>query len=312
MLKGGAFYISESSNVMFKNCSISGSKAQFGSIFFIVENYKTRVIIEGSRMENNFGLFNLNDLGQTYLEIRDSSFRNNSNNLFYLIASTLNISNSTLKDNKCSTTNPGCLISAIDYSLILIKNSLVRNISSDFEEGLIYLEKSSLENSFLQMEGLKTKKRKGSCFSLHDSNLTTVFSNFSNYDYNCVFASQSQITLSDSTLNNSEFLFSQINEFGALYCVSCKKLVISNTVFVRNRQITQGSAVYAYAKQDEALGVGIVENSSFLENQAEKGTVFVYNQNFTIIGCKFIKNSAKIGGALFFDNFGNFFVVKQH
>lgn len=292
-----------------KNCNISNSKSSYGSIFFIVENYQSQVIIEGCLFVKNFGSFNLIDLGRTNLEIYDSIFENNSNLVFYLIDSFLNIKNCSIINNKCLTTDQGCFLSAFQFSVIVTNATLVKNVSNELEEGIIYLEKSTLQTTLLQMIELTTKKKKGSCFSIYSSNLTISFSNFSKYNYNCLFGIDSSIEFSNCIFNNSDFIRQSkiINNYGGIYCLSCVNVTILNSMFLKNVQILKGSSIYISGEKNEGLEEIMIENCIFLENEAlEEGTLYIYNQNITIQKSNFTNNSAKRGGALFFNNDGNF------
>lgn len=247
------------------------------------------------------------DLGQANLNISDTLMINNTNNLFSLISSFFSLVNSTIMNQICFTTLTGCLLSGIEYSIIMIIFSKFENISSEIQEGNIYIENSNLNMSLSNMNFLKTKKKQGDCISVYGSLLNSYYSNFSNYHYNCLFLVQSQINILGSKFNNSGFSdkFIEYNNFGTLYCLQCQNLVISESYFIENNHVIDGSALYAVSKKGDILKNITIKNSYFYGNQAlEKGTIYIYNQNFSIEFSDFQNNFAKRGAGIFVDNDG--------
>lgn len=248
------------------------------------------------------------DLGQTNLNISDSLMISNTNNLFSMISSTFYLVNSTILHQKCLTTLTGCLISGIENSIIMISLAKFENISSEIQEGNIYLENSKLNMNLTNMNVLKTKKKQGDCMSVYGAILILYNSNFSNYQYNCLYSVQSQINIFGSKFNNSGFSENLIEYkiFGTLFCMRCQTLLISESFFLENNHIIDGSAIYALSKKGDILGNITIKSSHFYGNQAsEKGTVYVYNQNFSIEFSSFTNNLAKKGAGIFVDNDGN-------
>lgn len=295
---------------MISNCIIENSYAQYGAIFYIIENYKSFVFIEKCELKNNIGDVSLFDIGEAYINISDTLITNNTNSLFSLISSTFILVNSTILNQLCINTVAGCLISGIEDSIILINITKFYNISSELEEGNIYLENSSLNMELTNMNIINTKKKQGSCFSIYSSSTLNLFtSNFSKYNFNCLYSLQSQIKILGSKFNNSNYSekLAEFNNFGTIYCSECKDILISDSYFIKNSYIADGSSLFIISKKRNALGYIKIDNCLFVGNEAgEKGTIYIYNQNFSIKYSKFENNTAKSGGAIFVDNDGNF------
>lgn len=287
---------------------IENSYARYGSIFYIIENYKSYVSIEKCELKDNFGEISLFDFGQANLNISDSLIINNKNNLFRLVSSTFILTNSTIINQICFNKFTGCAISGADNSIMWIIQTKFENISSEIEEGNIYLENSDLIMETTVMNLLNTKRKQGDCFSLYSSSTLALFrSSFSKYNFNCLYSMQSQINIMESKFNNSEYSEKLIEykSFGAIYCFECKYLLISDSYFVKNTHVIDGSSLYAISKRNDVLGEIKIQKCFFIDNEArEKGTIYIYNQNFSITYTIFENNSAKIGGAIFINNDG--------
>lgn len=264
--------------------------------------------VEKCEFRKNFGTTSLFDLGQTNLNFYDSNIINNTNNLFSLVSSTFLLVNTTIMNQICLTTIVGCIISAIENSEIEVNFSKFENISSEIQEGNIFLENSILQMQASIMNSLKTKKKQGSCFSLYNSGLNLFDSNFFNYQFNCLYLIQSQAKILSAIFNNrkySEMLREEYSNFGTIYCLQCQYLFISNGFFIENTKILDGSSLYALAKKDDILGNVTIENSYFFGNGATgKGTICIFNQNLSIYNTHFENNSAEKGGAIFLNNDG--------
>ena len=305
MEKAGTFYVSENSFLNISDSTINNSFALYGSIFYLLENYNSKIFINNCQFHNNTSTYNVIDGGDTTITINASVFSNSINNLLFLRNSTLIFENSTVSYQICNTVTPGCFIYAQQGSNVSLINLSIRIIESYIEEGNIYLDTSIFQTYSISLNTSFTSKFKGSCISSYNASVGLYDSEFLNYDYNCLYASISKIIINSSKFNNSGYGYMEhiISNFGAFYCYGCQKIVIENSYFIRNMMILDGAAIYI----DGTIGDIIIQRSNFIENEASgKGTIYVYNQNIKIQECWFLSNQAKTGGGLFFDNDGRY------
>ena len=238
--------------------------------------------------------------------ISNTQMQNNTNNLFSLVSATLILYNSKINNQICLTRLRGCILEAEKTSNIQIQSTTFLNVISEIEEGNVYVDSSLIYLESIEMASLKTPK-KGSCISSFNSTLTVLKSNFSKYDLNCFDLFESNLTLNNSIFDNSERnqTTARYSEYGSVFCSSSKKLIIFNSSFIGNSYILDGSALYIVATQLDKLNEISISNSFFSGNSAfGKGTIYIYNQNFSISSSTFMNNVALRGGGIYCNNDG--------
>jgi len=293
------------------NSRINNSFSEYGSILYFVDNYDSSIQIENCVFSNNSGYFTLIDIGTSDLMITNTILENNTNNLFSVISANLVLIDSKINNHICFASFPGCILFIEETSLANIKSSSFENIISEIEEGNIYVDSSIVYLDSISMKGMQTPK-KGSCFSSYSSSLYFVDSNFYNYEINCINSYQSNVILNNSIFDNSENLknLQIIFDYGSFYCSSCNQISIYNTSFIKNLNVIDGSALYVVANENDKLNDVFIENSIFFGNNASgKGTIYIYNQNFSISSSYFQNNIVQRGGGIFCDNDG--FIIKK-
>ena len=138
------------------------------------------------------------------------------------------------------------------------------------------------------MTSLKTPK-KGSCFSIYNCSLNIINSDFKDYNLNCINAFKSNLNINNSIFENSKNEQNKKFDFGTVFCSSVQ-ILIFNTSFIQNSNIVDGSALYIVANQNDELNEICINNSNFFGNSAfGKGTLYIYNQNFSISYSNFPK-----------------------
>jgi len=306
--KGGTFYVSEHSGFLLKNCSVTNSYAKYGSIFYFQENYEGLFTIENVDFYLCEGMFDLIDAGQTNMVITNSTFRQNLNNFCFLVFSNIEFVNSRIIDHQCFTNLPGCIINAITNSVVIFRSSIFENISSFIEEGNVYLEDSVVQCVSSQMKTLMSNKNKGSCFSSYTSTLFMNDSQLTDYTANCLYSMESYITIHNSIFDNSLLNETQnLYDYGTIYCENCFIIMIDFSSFIGNSKTINGSAIFIISNSPNLLNTAQISNSYFYDNNAlEAGTIYVYNQNSSLILNIFEGNSANRGGGIFCDNDSNF------
>ena len=155
------------------------------------------------------------------------------------------------------------------------------------------------------MTNLKTPK-KGSCISSYNCSLNIINSDFMNYDLNCINAYESTLTVKSSIFDNSNNHQNlKMFDYGTVFSSSSKEVIIFNSTFIENSNILDGSALYIIANQIDKLDEISISNSIFFGNSAQgKGTIYIYNQNFSITSSNFSNNVAQRGGGIYCNNDG--------
>ena len=291
------------------NTTITNSYALYGSIIYFVENYLTPSLIENCVFTFNSAHYNLIDLSVSSTTISNTQIQNNTNNLFSLVASNLVLKDNIINNQICLTSLPGCLLQAQQASKVLIKSSKISNVISTIEEGNIYLDSSKVDIDSMEMRQLKSPKI-GSCFSSYNSSLNVINSDFMDYDLNCINAYRSNLMVNSSIFNNSMKQFNaRFSDYGSLFSSSSKQIIIFNSSFIQNSNILDGSALYIIATKIDKLNEIYISNSTFSGNNAiGKGTIYIYNQNFSILSSNFTNNLAQKGGGIFCNNDGIYII----
>ena len=302
---GAVLYVSENSKIQIEDSKIENYVAKYGSVFYFQENYRDFSNIKNTTFVGNYGFLFLIDISHTYLMVENSVVCNNSNNIFSLVFSKLELLNNTIMNTLCSNDRVGCIIIAIEKSFISLKYNTFYNITNKKEEGNIWIEDSSAHINFTHMKNLGTFKTKGDCISSYNSSLVIVESKFENFYSNCIWSFESSLFVQNSTFENSLGFDLEINpiNFGVIYCSSCKFLQIFNSNFINNTFAKFGSALYLISEGHLMSEEVKIVNSFFIDNRAfESGTLYIRNQNMSIEGCLFENNIAQNGGGIILFN----------
>lgn len=310
--KGGSIYVFTSTLIM-KNCTIEKSFALYGSVFFINENRNSTVEVYNSIFLDNSASYNIIDLVLSKFVANNAIFQNNQNNLFSLDSSSCILINSTVLNNTCWAKIGGCVINVFDNSSFKMKLGIIENVFSYFEEGNIYNEQSSIEIFSSKMIGLSNMKLKGACISNYYSNSNITDSFFINYGVNCIYSMQSNLSIVNATFNNSNYQEKNAEKknYGTLFCINCHIVMILNSNFIKNEEVTNGSAIYLKINKNVPHQI-IIFKCIFQQNQAIDGTIFVLNQNISLIECLLELNIAKIGAGISLYNESNYFIYNDY
>lgn len=223
-----------------------------------------------------------------------------------MVFSNLELVNVSIIHHLCTTKLPGCIINAQVSSNISIQISWFENVQSVIEEGNIYLETSKIYFESSKMTLVKTEQNKGACVSgYYHSQFSANNSEFITYDNNCLFFSQSFVSINNSLFNNTEAMniVLEYMDYGTFFCESCYQVLVDASFFIGNLKTINGSAIFISATQQDTLTNGEIYNSYFFNNQAfECGTISINDYNISIISNIFEKNFANEGGAIYSNN----------
>lgn len=305
--RGGAIIIFESSGLTIFNTQINSSKSNFGALFYFQENYKIPIQIIGCKFFGSYGNANLIDSFNSYVRINDTIFQDNSNNIFGVSSTTLELNNITIKNHICYSSNQGCLISGNFLSLIVL-NRINLNSLTSLSAGNIFLEQCSILIKFSDFNSFQTNKFMGSCMFLQTSNANVTFSNFQNFSVNCIYSTlNGNLMIDQSNFENKDFITNANPDYGDLVCSSCSSFSITNSNFSRGSGAMKGGAISIFSEKYFSTKNEIkIDNNKFSENLANLmgGAIYLYNVNASVVNNTFLKNMAKIGGAIYFNNDG--------
>lgn len=281
------------------NCTIQNSYALYGSAFYVNENRNHILEIYDCIFLNNSAYYTISDLGLAKMISKNSIFKENKNILFSLDSSNCTLINSSILHHSCWITMEGCAINSRYNSSFLMNFVFLENILSHFEEGNFYSEEGSFQIYASIMIGLFNGKFKGACFSNYNSALNITESFFSNYSVNCIYSMGSNLTIHDTTFNNTNYLESNAENkyYGAVYCINCPIFKAIKSNFIKNINVINGSAIYL-KNERKSINEAYIFQCKFQQNEAEDGTIFIFNQNVSIIQCFFQFNIATRGGGI--------------
>ena len=95
-----------------------------------------------------------------------------------------------------------------------------------------------------------------------------------------------------------------------MFCSSSKQIIIFNSSFIENSKIFDGSALYITATQFDNLNEVHIDGCIFSGNVAMgKGTIYIFNQNFSISSSNFKNNEAERGAGIFCNNDGIIIII---
>lgn len=284
------------------NTTVIDSFALYGAIIYSQENYNGYVKIKNCSFVSNNGAHSLIDLSTNIgFTIEETFISNSSNNLFLVSDSNLSLVNVSIKDHICLGKMQGCILKSEHYSTINISFCIVSNVSSLFEDDLIFSEKSSLFFSYFVFRKMFIQKNRGACGTIIESQLMVNHSEFSEYNFNCLYFFQSSIFINDSIFNNSKKIsLLKYNIFGTIYSHNSPYLNILNSKFINNFNILNGSALYLKVDDFVNCNESQIINSLFLSNIAlDNGAIFLYNVNISLNGNIFDNNYGKRGAAIY-------------
>lgn len=301
--KGGVFSVMEGSSLTIVNSTFINNVAESGGLFHGLENYDSWINIFNSSFTHNYGDENLFNLMNSNLNIVNTSFSNNTNLLFSLAQSRTTFLDLKISNHFCENTAFGCLINSLQSDIIGEEIKFYEN-ENILEEGITFFELSNVSFHSVYFENLRNFKNIGSCYDMRSSSLNINKGNFSNYDYNCIFAINSTILINNSIFDNSQFQEEQKNIFtryGTVFCQSCTGLFVYNSAFRFNFLSDFGGSIGFISLLKENLTI-YLQNSEFKANKVKKhgGSLYLKEINAAIINCSFSENRAYAGAAIYF------------
>ena len=313
--KGGVSILTERSSVDIINSTFKNNSAVSGGIFHSLENYGSFITINTSTFDSNQGNDNLFNMMNSNIIMFSCLFYNNLNTIFSLTYSNMTIFNVKISNHRCNNFMVGCVVNSIDKSSIFSSNLIMIGINNLKEEGNIYLEASNavfLNSSF---ENLTNLKSLGSCFDLQSSSLCIDIGSFSNYDYNCLHAINSNITINNSLFNNiysnNDENYNVLIKYGTIICISCLNISAYKSYFLHNIGNNYGGAFYVISNIGDFNIIIYLYNLSFVGNIVSEsgGALYLDGINGKIINCLFQDNNANYGAGIYFEATCNIYII---
>ena len=242
----------------------------------------------------------------TDLIIKNVTFSNNENNLFLITNCNLTFENSSLLHHICSSIDFGCFIKGVQNSRIYLLSSLISNVISNFQGGIIYLDESLIfiENS--SFSDLRVFTCEGSCILSTISLITILNSKFIDYDGNCIYQTQGSLSIEKIIFDNFQNKNSSskiFGEYGTVFCDSCENLNINNSYFYENHNVQIGGAITLISTIYQ-YNVYIINECQFINNIVSQkgGAISIFDSNSTVTRNYFSLNTATYGGGIYFES----------
>ena len=216
-----------------------------------------------------------------------------------LVNSKLIFNDSKVKINQCSQPTDGCIVYA-EESTIELNRVLIEETEINSDGTLFHI--SNCEKSVFYMVSIKNLSGncQSCCLQADKSNLGFENCSFYNTGYGCLLVSNSLGSIKYTAFNN--FDNDLIDHGNFLNLENSYNFTIDFGYFSNNNKqsLINGAAIKALNSQDGSLL--IVNNSIFSNNSVNSmgGGIYLDDQNFIIISCLFVNNSADFGGALYF------------
>lgn len=304
--------MSENSNFNFSESYIKNSFSSLGTIFCFNMNYNGFSLIMKSVFHMNDADNFLIDIFETTIKIEGCFFLNNSNNLFMIYHSFMNITYTIFENNFCKNFE-GCLLKISLNSKVHITKSIFLDAYNERDEGNIFISNSSFFLHSSMFFNSTNKKNQGNCISSYSGNLELSYSIFENNYGNCIFASNSKVKFNNLTMNHMKTIENKdVNFYGAFSCENCFSISIENSLFSNNSFVNLGSAIYISSKNPIESNI-LIAGTNFFNNLAFLGgCLYIQNQNASINNCIFETNYAFKGAGIFLINTSHFFVISYN
>lgn len=260
---------------------------------------------------NNYAIYSLFTLENSNLQLSDCIFEKNNNTIFGTVDSVLKLENITIADHFCLN-NLGCVLISEKNSTIYFGNSFFSNIIST-ETGNFYIIDSSVKIIECIFENVLSLQYIGSGVSSFSSNLSINSSFFKSFALNCLYLSQSNVSLFETNFQSNLDINITKNEqwevlYGTIFSEYCDYIYINKSFFEHQNSVSDGGAIYLIQKNIDKSNEILIENSYFFNNTVSDvgGVLFLNNIYFLKLQNNiFYFNIASYGGVIFYDCFRN-------
>lgn len=251
----------------------------------------------------NYGKFSLFSTSATDIEINNCLFENNINPIFSLSQSFALINNITVRNHFCQNNLLGCILISETNSETSINQSVFLNVTT-VEKGNIFLINSSLTVFETKFTSISSLKFEGSCLSSLNSSLLIESTFYENFTFNCLYFSQSKVSISQSSFIASDqgVPSKDLLYFGTIICEFCSFFHINDSIFQNQKFIKEAGAILLISSLNEEDF--LIEKCYFFNNLAlnKGGALALYDAIVLLKDNIFSKNYANYGGAIFYDS----------
>ena len=296
-LIAGVFVIQERAKFSLINSYVQGNHAADVSVFLVFDIFSITLEIVNTTFELNFGKTTMFDVSDSSLVLENCIFVNNNNPTIYLIKTDLKIFNLTHFNNTCDNLILGCLLSANQYSTLLINSANIMNmLTKKTQIGAILSLNSSLQMKNVVFSDIKSIGT-GSCIYSQYTDLQIKNSNFSYFFPSCIYVYGGNFSFNGVTMSNSQV------ESSPLIVEDIEGMNITLSTFSNNTGAPKGGALLIDSTNNSTQSKVLIIQSKFYNNKAlmDGGAIYISNQYLEIWNSTLEKNNATRGGAIFFD-----------
>ena len=284
-----------------------------GSAFYSIEIIVRQItVINTVFLKNTGGEAVIGGMYTNFLLVSSNITNNSIKAISYTKKSNITLSFCFLAYQKCSTSSKGCFISLSLNSLMMIKGTVVVDVSSESEGGFIFLESSNL--TIVDLKVMMVQSTKGACIEgTKYSNIIIKTSSFQYYSPDCMYYSDSSVMMSGVNISDSIYALAKLSNVllkggSAVSMFNCPIIVISGCAIKNNMGITNAGGALYIQMQDQESKMSYISDSVFNKNSVSNdgGAIYINNQNITLLRNNFTYNQAHYGGALYFDCYSKF------
>ena len=261
------------------------------------------VIFEETIFRNNFGFESLFSLSYDLnLTMKNVTFMNNINLLFFCEKSTLLLEIFILTSHFCSNKMSSCVLNANHDAFVSFKNSIFLNISQESNQNSFIIDNSRLKIEETFFRNFTSHQSKKSCIYGLQSDLFINYVHSENIDF-------SFLRFENSSLQLDGFSYKEANNYknnqgikydSVLICYNCLIFIITNSIISSSVTMKKGAALLIFNNYYHSNFIHRIKNVKFIENKSvQGGAIFLNNAILNIYSSIFYKNQAEYGGAIY-------------
>ena len=243
----GLLNIEEYSEAHIINSYFENMTSKVGSLLFMRFNGDNLIYFKNNSFVNNINtlaeeMFCI--LTSNNIIFENNSFEMSSTRAFFVINSSIILKNNFFSSISCfSLIQPGCIINLNQYSILIVDNIKIFNITSSADAVIVYSSNSMIElnNSMILM--INSFSNQNFLFVNYQSNIIIFNSSFDNFSFGGFhLLNSSYLLFSHSNFSKRNYLNNEISS-PILYSENTQYVLIKFSNFFDNFGSQNGSAI---------------------------------------------------------------------